>query len=291
MAMVASPAMKLAVARLLLELTAWMPLWLLRWLAGMVGILAAWLPGRRRRMLEANLERAWPELGRRARRALLRRNLTAMAATVLELGPLWRRSRGWIERRIVAVEGLEVLEAARREGRGLLLVGGHLGQWELAILYGSLNLPIAYLYKPPRSARAEALLTARRSRFGAELVPTGGAALRRAVRWLQSGAVLGLLFDQLPRAGEYVSAPFFAQPVATMTLPHRLIERTGCAVLMGHCLRVTGGWTMVFDAVPGADDPDPQRAAAALNRALEAAVRRAPEQYLWHYRRFDALPG
>ena len=58
---------------------------------------------------------------------------------------------------------------------------------------------------------------------------------------------------------------------------------------MGHCLRCPGGWRIVFDPVPGAGDPDPDTALAAMNLALEKRIRKTPEQYLWHYKRFDAL--
>ena len=93
----------------------------------------------------------------------------------------------------------------------MLVLGGHLGQWELSILYGSLNFPIAYLYKAPRSSEFDRLLTERRSRFGAEMIPTGGAALRRALRHLRKRGALGMLFDQLPRAGDSCPAPFFGR--------------------------------------------------------------------------------
>ena len=115
--------------------------------------------------------------------------------------------------------------------------------------------------------------------------------MRRAVRRLRHGKAVGMLFDQLPRAGDSVQAPFFGQSVATMTLPHRLIQATGCAVVMGHCLRVGDAWKIRFDPVPDADNREPQVAAAAMNRVLEDVVRAAPEQYLWQYRRFESLPG
>lgn len=282
--------MKLALARLLLYLLGWMPLGLVRGLARALASVVGVLPGKRRRILAGNLEQVFPELSAPARRRLLHSNLAAMAMTLLESALLWHRPRGWVERHILSVEGQEHVEFARAQGCGLLFIGGHLGQWELSILYGSMNLPIAFLYKPPRSARADALLTAKRSRFGAEMIPSGGAALRRALRQLRAGRVVGMLFDQLPRAGDFIEAGFFGHSVATMRLPQRLVQATGCAVVMGHCLRVPGGWKVVFDPVPGVENPDPQHATQALNDALEQAIQRAPEQYLWQYRRFESLP-
>lgn len=282
--------MKIFLARVVLRLLSVLPLTLLRALAVPAAMVIGVLPSRRHATLRANLALAFPNLDERELRRLARANRVEMLTTVVEAALLWHRSRAWIERRIVAVEGQAWLDRLLAEGRGLLVLGGHLGQWELAILHGHLTLPVAFVYKPPRSAVADRLLASYRSRFGGEMIPTGGPALRRALRQLRAGRALGMLFDQLPKGGESVQARFFGRDVATMTLPHRLIQATGCAVAMGHCLRVPGGWKVRFDPVPDADHPDPRIAMAAMNRVLEAAVRAAPEQYLWQYRRFQALP-
>ena len=283
--------MKPLLGRLLLGLLGRLPLRVHRWIAIALTPLLAVLARRKQVMARANIAKAFPDLDPAACRHLARANLRELVQTALECGPLWHREPAWIESRIVAVEGESHIEAALADGRGVLLLGGHLGNWELAILSGSLRMPLDFLYKPPGSERLDEMLSVRRSRFGARMVPTGGAAMRRILRTLRGGGAAGLLFDQLPKGGDFVRAPFFGHPVATMTLPHRLIQATGCAVVMGHCIRSEQGtgWTVRFAPVPGAEDPDPQLAAAAMNRALEAEIRRAPAQYLWHYRRFQQL--
>lgn len=283
--------MKIFLAKALLRLLSVLPLRLLRAFAVPAATLIGALPSRRNATLKDNLALAFPKLNERELRRLARANRIEMLSTVLEAALLWHRSRDWVERHIVAVEGGESVDRLLAEGRGLLLLGGHLGQWELTILRGHLTLPIAFLYKPPRSAVADRLLSEYRCRFGGEMIPTGGPALRRALRQLRAGRALGMLFDQLPKGGESVQTRFFGRDVATMTLPHRLIRATGCAVAMGHCLRVPGGWKVRVDAVPDADHPDPEVAMAAMNRVLEQVVLEAPEQYLWQYRRFQALPA
>ncbi|MDT8438502.1 MAG: lipid A biosynthesis acyltransferase [Wenzhouxiangellaceae bacterium] len=277
--------MKLLAARALLRLLSLLPLPIVRGLARMLA--AVWHRfGRRRIAVERNLARAFPGWTPAQRRALARENSAQLLMTALETGALWHWPRSLIEQRVVAVEGRERVDGALASGRGVLLLGGHLGQWELAMLYSGLQWPMTFLYKPPKSGAADRALTACRQRFGAELVPATGPALRRAVRRLRAGGALGLLFDQRPRAGQAVMAPWFGRSVATMSLPHRLIRTSGCVVLIAHCLRrPEGGWTMVFEPVPGADDSDPERAMAAMNRALQRAVERAPEQYLWSYGR------
>src|SRR6056297_28180 len=289
--MVASAGMKIFLGRLFLRISAWLPLRLQRWLAAMIAGLAHLAGWRKIEIVRSNLARAFPEIPPSEIERISRANTRELVRTVLECGPAWHRSQAWVQNHIVEVRGRRHVEAPLQAGRGVLVLGGHLGNWEVSILYGSLTLPIAYLYKPPRSSRVDRLLSEYRSRFAGEMIATGGPAMRRAVRRLRQGQTVGMLFDQLPRGGDSVQAPFFGHSVATMTLPHRLIQATGCAVVMGHCLRVGDAWKIRFDPVPDADDPDPQVAAAAMNRVLEEVVRAAPEQYLWQYRRFEVLPG
>lgn len=288
--MVASGAMKILLGRLVLSASACLPLRLQRWLASLIAGLVQLAGWRKLAVVRGNLELAYPQTAAHDIAKMSRTNTREMVRTFLECGPAWHRSMEWVQRHIVDVRGRHHVEAPLQAGRGVLVLGGHLGNWEVSILYGSLTLPIAYLYKPPRSEKVDRLLTEYRSRFDGEMIATGGAAMRRAVRKLRRGQAVGMLFDQLPRGGDSVQAPFFGQPVATMTLPHRLIQATGCAVVMGHCLRAGDAWKIRFDPVPDGDDPDPQAAAAAMNRALEDVVRDAPEQYLWQYRRFEVLP-
>ena len=284
--MVAVPAMKTAVYRALLAALAWLPLPVLRGLGSLLGTLPV---GGRRARVRANLEQAFPELDDGDRRALAARNRRAMMITAMECAPLWHRSADWLASRWRSVEGREALEAAA-DGRGTLLLGGHLGQWEAGSLYGTTHWPITYLYKPPGDPALDRALTAYRSRFGGEFVATGSAAMRSALRRLRQGGAVGLLFDQLPRGGEFVEAPFFGRPAPTMTLAWRLARRTGCRVVIGHVLRVEGGWQPRFEELREfAAIDDPVEAATCLNEALERQVRRAPEQYLWRYRRFDPV--
>ncbi|MBY6205035.1 LpxL/LpxP family acyltransferase [Halomonas denitrificans] len=285
--MVAFPAMKTAVYRALLAALAWLPLPVLRALGELIGTLPV---GGRRARVRANLEQAYPELGDTERRALARRNRRAMLVTALECAPLWHRSSTWLASRWRAAEGREAVDAAVADGRGTLLLGGHLGQWEAGILYGTTHWPITYLYKPPDDPALDRALTGYRARFGGEFVATGSAAMRSALRRLRQGGAVGLLFDQLPRGGEFVEAPFFGRPAPTMTLAWRLARRTGCRVVIGHVLRDGRGWQPRFEELQDfAAIDDPVEAATRLNEALERQVRRAPEQYLWRYRRFDPI--
>jgi len=99
---------------------------------------------------------------------------------------------------------------------------------------------------------------------------------------------VGLLPDQAPGVGEGEWADFFGRPAYTMTLVVRLQRATGATVIMVFAERLPGGhgYHMHFEEVPTR-----QLDAPALNRAVEAQVRRCPEQYLWSYNRYKVPAG
>ena len=285
--------MKLLLARILLRLIGCLPLLVIRMLAIGIGQLIHVWPGRpfrrtKQRIIE-HLRLAFPEKSEAELRELQRKNLIEMLSTALESGALWYRPAEWLKQR-VEISGWEYLEQAQQSGRGVLFVSGHLGNWEAAALYMTTRLPIVYLYKAPKSKKVDQLLTQRRARFGGEFVPAGSPALRKMLSTLKRGGVAGLLFDQLPKTGDFVPAPFFGQSVETMTLVHELVKRTSCQLLFCDFIRRpdSKGWSATIRALPDEfSNLDPLQAATLLNAELEQSIRTAIEQYLWQYRRFS----
>ncbi|MEE4639975.1 MAG: lysophospholipid acyltransferase family protein [Wenzhouxiangella sp.] len=285
--------MKVTLALILIRLLSWLPLRLLYWLAVVPAGLLYCLPWRKHRVIRTNLEIAFPEWSARKRKRLHWLNLVALARLVLESGAVWRWSARRLEKAVREVRGLEHLEQARKAGRGVLMIGAHLGNWEINALHVGLQGPFSGLYKAPGDRRADQAVTASRTRFGARLIAAGSPAMRHMLRELKAGGTVGLLVDQQPRKGEGVFAPFFNRPALTMTLVSRLARRTGCAVVFSDCRRLPGGrgWQLEYRPVdPEVADPDPLVAATALNRTLEEQVRKRPEEYLWVYKRFSLQP-
>lgn len=284
--------MKLRLALALIRLLSWLPLRLLYFAAIGPACLLYLLPWRKHAVIEKNLELAFPELSLAQRQALHRRHLIELSRLALESGAVWRWPAQRLEKHVRSVSGWDQVEEARCRGHGVLLIGGHFGNWELSALAVSLLGPFSGLYKAPRQAAVDRAVTHSRARFGARLIPAGSPAMRHMLRELKSGGTVGLLMDQLPRQGEGVYAPFFGRPALTMNLAHRLAQRTGCAVFFAYAERLPGGrgWQMSFEAMTSAmHGADPQSAASAMNQQLERLIRRQPAQYLWLYKRF-ALP-
>jgi KDO2-lipid IV(A) lauroyltransferase len=221
-------------------------------------------------------------------KALLSGAVAEAGKGMTELIAVWFGSDEKVAQLAVACEGWNVVEAARARGKGIIIVTPHLGCFEMASLYIVQSQPMTVMYRPPKLAWLEPLMIAGRSRWQATVAPANLRGVRMFYRTLQQGGMVGLLPDQAPGAGEGVWTDFFGRPAYTMTLAVRLQRATGATVIMVFAERLAGGqgYHMHFEEVPTAQFDE-----AALNRAVEAQVRRCPEQYLWSYNRYKVPAG
>lgn len=192
-------------------------------------------------------------------------------------------------------DGAELIDAAHAQGRGLVFLTPHLGCFEVtaqayAQRYAPQGKAVSVLFRPPRKAWLQRIVGQSRNRPGLKASPTTLSGVKTLVRALKNGEAVGLLPDQVPPEGLGVWAPFFGREAYTMTLPARLVQQTGAALLLiwgerlpqgaGYRVRVRG-----FDGVLSSDLPT---AAAQINTAMEQLVRECPQQYLWAYARYKS---
>lgn len=256
-----------------------------RWL----GRLAWHLRTREARATLTNLELCFPHLDAGERVRLARASLEQTGQLLAEVGVVAHWSEPRWQALIRHVEGEELLGATGTPTPLLVLVP-HFGNWEFLALYLG-KRGITALYDPPRLRSLEPLIVTARSRSGATLLPIDARGLRRFFRAFQDRRPVALLPDQVPtrRAGVYV--PFFGVPALTMTLAHRLIDRSHARVLLGAAVRCHDGFRIRFSTLPAElADPDPAVSAATMNRAIEALVMTDPVQYQWEYKRFKRPP-
>ena len=144
------------------------------------------------------------------------------------------------------------------------------------------------LYRPPKQGWVEPLMVAGRSRWHAAVAPANLRGVRMLYKALTQGEAIGMLPDQAPGVGEGEWADFFGRPAYTMTLVRRLQQASGAAVIMAFAERLPAGrgYRLHLEELPAANLDE-----AALNRAIEAQMRRCPEQYLWSYNRYKVPAG
>jgi len=183
----------------------------------------------------------------------------------------------------------EVVEQALAEGRGILFLTPHLGCFEISARSAAERFsPITVLYRPARKVWLRDLIANSRSRPGMTAAPTTLAGVRQMLRALKTGGAVGLLPDQVPPEGMGVWAPFFGREAYTMTLPSRLLQQTGAALLVVRTLRLPRGrgYRVHVRRFEGTLAQDPVAAAAQVNAEMEHMVRETPSQYLWGYARY-----
>ncbi len=275
---------------LLLRLLALLPLPVAHTLGVVSGWLFFLLPNEHRGVARRNLDRCFPQLSGAARRRLLRRTLCEVGKTLFETPIIWFSSPQRFNRLVVESVGEEQLQDI---ARGALIVGPHLGSWEMVSLYCSAHYPMTSLYRPLRQPRLESPVRSARERFGAQLVPTDARGIRALFAALKAGGLVGIPPDQDPREAGGEFAPFFELQANTMTLLPRLASKSGALPLLTVAERLPWGrgFRMHFIAMPQeVGSSDPVIAVRAINESVEQAVRRWPAQYQWIYKRFRTRP-
>jgi KDO2-lipid IV(A) lauroyltransferase len=267
---------------------AWLPLRALHGCGAAVGWVVYLFSRGYATRLDQNLRQSGLYRDAQEYRRLRRRAIGEAGKLLLEAPVIWLCRPERVMRLFREVRDCGRLIEARARGRGILLLTPHLGCFEAAGFYFGQTLPLTVLYRPPRLHWLEALLVQGRSRGGTRLATTDLAGVRKLLRALRKGEAVGILPDQAPRFGEGSWAPFFGRPAFTMTLSSRLQRATGAAVFMVFAERLPQGAGYRLHIDPLDETPLDE---AAVNRAVERAIRLRPEQYLWGYDRYKRPGG
>ncbi|MFQ6615370.1 MAG: lysophospholipid acyltransferase family protein [Fidelibacterota bacterium] len=192
----------------------------------------------------------------------------------------------------IVVENLSCLEGALKENKGVILLSGHLGNWELipawCVQHG---YPLYPVVKRQKNDGANRFLMDLRKRSGSVPVYRNSSS-HYMIQVLRKRHILALASDQhAPKGG--IPAVFFGSPASTargLAIFHR---RTGAPLIMAYCLRAgKGTYHLKFQDVPL--DPNGTESVAAITQRftslLEEEIRLFPEQYFWFHRRWKPSP-
>ncbi|MDO8312251.1 MAG: lysophospholipid acyltransferase family protein [Sideroxyarcus sp.] len=240
--------------------------------------------------LRENLQKAGLGLSESELSKLLYANIGETGKGVMELPWVWRRPLEQVVASVKQCYGWKNFEAAHAQGKGVIVLTPHIGCFEVIGLYVSARLPMTCMYRPPRWTFLDTLMHEGRERGQMKLAPTDLGGVRQLLKTLKRGEIIGVLPDQVPGNGEGEWVPFFGRPAYTMTLIGRLMESSGAPVVMCHSERLPRGEGYVLHFAPlpfDAATSIPRQ----MNAALEAVIRKHPEQYLWSYNRYKVPRG
>ena len=172
----------------------------------------------------------------------------------------------------------------------MIFLTPHLGSFESTAQVFSTRAPITVLYRPNRKPELQEIIEDSRARQNVALAPTTLGGVKILLKALKRGEAVGMLPDQVPSEGEGVWAPMFGQPAYTMTLPGRLQQATGAAIVFALGVREPAGQGFRLEFYPGPKQlsADPVEAAAQVNAEMEKLILKHPDQYYWGYERYKA---
>lgn len=223
--------------------------------------------------------------------AATRRAAIAESGRLLaELPAVWLRPRNKVAALVKDIRGLELVDAARARGLGIVFLTPHLGCFEITAQVAAERFPITVLYSPPKMKWLQPIIERGRAGENVRLASADLSGVRELLAALKRREAVGILPDQVPGEGEGEWADFFGQPAYTMTLAARFAQRDGVECLIAYGERLPGGAGFVVHvrALPPALQDETQT--RRVNRALETLIRELPAQYLWGYNRYKQ-PG
>ena len=247
--------------------------------------------GVRRQVVEKQIAAAFPDWDSHRVAAVARGAYENLGRTTIETAILSRAGREAVLALFEPPDTWPVLEQAMGQGRGVILVAGHLGNWELAGAYlGARGVDIEVVARQQENPLFDAWLTRTRSRLGMTVI-WDGDAVRRVPRALRNNAAVALIMDQGAVGLASTWVPFFGRFAKTPRGPATFALRMRSPIVFVAPLRRPDGrFTVTFETVPvvetGDRDADIDRIVADYTAVLEKWVRRAPEQYFWHHRRW-----
>ena len=250
-----------------------------------------------RRTGAINLGLAFPEKTEEERSRLLRECFDNLGRLLGFFSQFSSRSREELKE-LIAVEGLENLEAARVDrGNRLILFTGHIGAWELTSFGLSLfDHPVSFLVRRLDNPRIEKLVDHIRKRFGNETIDKLSAA-RSMLKILRSGETLGLLTDLNTLDDEAIFIDFFGVPAATTFVVAKLAVRTNTPLVpvFAPWSEQKGKYVLIVEPpIPpecsGDEEADVRQLTMKLTQTIENRIRQYPGQWLWIHKRWKTRP-
>ena len=250
--------------------------------------------GRSVDVTRTNIMLCYPKLSAEQQEQKIKDSLRQTATMALELGWSWMIPFEDLIASTRQVHGQEYLESAKAEGNGVIILGPHLGNWEVFGLFLSHHYEMTAMYAVPKLEVMDKIVTEGRSRSGMLMVPANMKGVAKLLRQLQKGELVGNLPDQEPDdPSGGVFAPFMGIEAFSPKLVTRLISKTGARVVAGFAHRLPDGQGFDIHFIPADEaiyDSDDQIAVAGMNRMVETLVAVAPDQYQWEYKRFKRRP-
>jgi KDO2-lipid IV(A) lauroyltransferase len=256
-----------------------------------LGELAFHAVRRERALAMRNLSQAFPDWTARQRKRTTRAMFHHLGRIVFEM--LWLpRFDAAMRDRTTELVGVEQFRALMARGRGAIAITAHHGNWEwAAVCVATLGVDLSALQRERNEADINRFVTELRAHHGIRTIDRGStAAAREMIQTLRRGGLLAFLIDQNIRA-ESAKVPFFGRPALTPLGPAKLAIRTETPIVCIFTELRGDHYVLTFhDPIEVTRNDDPIALTAKITAAIEAQIRRAPEQWVWLHDRWRERP-
>ena len=257
--------------------------------------LSYWFWPRLRQVGHFNLRLAFPDWTDSQRRKVLRglfRNFGRMLADFAHFPHIHRDN---IERFII-YDGFEAFAQAHEQGKGVLFLTAHFGNWELSsFAHGVYGYPLNFIVRELDNRLLDVFINSYRCRSGGRAIEKRDAA-REVLRALHRGEAVGILADQNMASSEGAFVDFFGHLACTTTAPARFARKTGAPIVFGLAIwdKKLKKYRLRFVPVPWIRRENPEEEILAntanFTKLIEENVRQYPDQWLWVHRRWKTRP-
>jgi KDO2-lipid IV(A) lauroyltransferase len=282
------PSLKIRIAKIIARMV---PLCFRRFAATRLAAVGFQASLKHRLIAFHNLMRAFPEKTTEEIVAIAKASYQSFSLVFAEFPEIIHLNKDNLDR-WVSVTGLEHYEAALREGRGVLLITAHFGNWEFGCAaLAILSRPPIFMARVLDSDFLEEGSTYVRSLHGVGIIHKD-KAMRPMLRLLKNGEAVKLLIDQNVAAYEGVFVNFFGRPACTTAGVALMAMHSGAAVLPIFTTRMPDGRYLteikpkVETVITGDRDRDVQINTQNYARILEDHIRKYPDQWLWVHQRW-----
>ena len=269
-----------------------LPLSVLRWLGGVVGVVAIQLSHRAHNRIKKNLLATGmcdeSNVERVAKKTSVEWGKTLIEAACIA----WRRSSAYNAKLIVKAHGFTYMKECLLSGKPTVFLTPHIGNFEVALKYTAHKLSsrvFTILYKPAKAKWLNQVMLEGRTEKNIKPVPTNRNGMFTLIKDLRANGIVGVLPDSIASSGDGVWVDFFGQKTFATTLAAKMTLTENAHTFIVASYRVKGGFEV--DYIPFS--PKSQHVGVVVQdiyRVIEEIILKAPEQYYWSYDRFRVPP-
>ena len=247
--------------------------------------------GIRRDVVERQIRAAFPGLAENEVTRVARESYGNLGRTVIETAVLPKFTPAEVVGLFDIIDNWAIVDETLARGMGVIMVSGHLGNWELGGSYiASRGVHMEAVARRMQNPLFDEYLTETRRRVGVHVIHDADA-VRRVPRVVRTGGVVGFLFDQGAAGLASTWVPFFGRYAKTPRGPAVFALRLNAPIVFTCAVREpTGRYSMKFEEIAvqrtGDLDRDVEAIVGEYTKALERWVRKYPEQYFWQHRRW-----